>query len=95
MEGGDGVSVPPWLSGVLVLALFLLAVRLLATATGELSPWLAGHLPDLLGGPRSTLAVGWLATYVLLNGSVVAALAVTLFVAGVVTLPQLYLVVVG
>lgn len=94
-RGVEGPSLRRWLTGVLVLVLFLLAVRLLATSVGELSPWLAEHLPDFLQGPASTLAAGWLATYVLMNGSVIAALALTLFVAGVVTLPQLYLLIVG
>ena len=84
-----------WLRGLLVVGLFLLAVRLLGTSTDALSPFLARHLPDVLGGPLSALGLGWLATYVLLNGSVVAALGLSLFASGLLTLDQAFLVVAG
>ncbi|NIR37986.1 MAG: sodium:phosphate symporter, partial [Gemmatimonadetes bacterium] len=54
------------------------AVRLLGEATGAVSTELSGILSVLGDRPLSALGLGWLFTYVLTNGSVVAALGVTL-----------------
>lgn len=94
--GGRWVRVADrWLRGLLVVGLFLLAVRLLGTSTDALSPLLERHLPGVLGGPLSALGLGWLATYLLLNGSVVAALGLSLYASGLLTLDQAFLVVAG
>jgi sodium-dependent phosphate cotransporter len=71
------------LLGTVALALFLFAVRLMAGATQEMTPDLAGGLPAFLDGPLSALAAGWLLTYVLFNGSVAAAVALTFAGAGI------------
>lgn len=68
---------------LLCLVAFLLAVRLLGVAGGRLAPILRDRLQDVLSGHVSALGAGWLFTYVLTNGSVVAALAVALFASGV------------
>lgn len=62
----------------LAVVVFLAAIRLLGEATGAASDELAGILSVLDDRPLSAVGVGWLFTYVLANGSVVAALGVTL-----------------
>ena len=84
-----------WLRALLVVALFLFAVRLLGAATHALSPFLTVHLPSLVGGPIAAVGLGWLATYVLLNGSVVAALGLSLYASGVLPLEHAFLVLAG
>jgi len=46
-------------------------------------------------GDRSALGISWLATYLLANGSLVAALSLSLFTAGLVPPSQLFLMVIG
>lgn len=92
--GRSGIAVR-WLRALLVVALFLFAVRLLGVATRALSPFLTDHLPTLVGGPVAALGLGWLATYVLLNGSVVAALGLSLYASGVLPLEHAFLVLAG
>ncbi|MFW6192598.1 MAG: hypothetical protein ACOC83_03840 [Gemmatimonadota bacterium] len=73
------------LMGTLALALFLFGLRLMAGAAGELAPGLGGRPPTFLEGPVSALAAGWLLTYVLFNGSLAAAAALTFAGAGLLT----------
>ena len=72
---------PPKLrSGLLLLAaalLFIFSIQLLRGSVGTLAPWLRIHLQRLVTGEASTLGFAWLASYLLMNGSVVAALALT------------------
>lgn len=63
---------------LLAVAVFLASVRLLGEATGAISGDLTGILSALHDHPVSALGLGWLVTYVLTNGSVVAALGVAL-----------------
>ncbi|MEF8791654.1 MAG: sodium:phosphate symporter [Haloarculaceae archaeon] len=84
-----------WLGAATAVLLFLFAVRLLGTATGALSPLLDRLLRRLADGDAAALGLGWLAAYVLANGSVVAALAVSLFDAGLLTRSQLFVTVAG
>ena len=96
--GTGGSAASPavrWLRALLVVTLFLFAVRLLGAATQALSPFLTDHLPSLVGGPIAAVGLGWLATYVLLNGSVVAALGLSLYASGVLPLEQAFLVLAG
>lgn len=62
----------------LAMLVFLASIRLLGEATGFAFRHLAPMSSPLLREPVAALGVGWLATYVLTNGSVVAALGVTL-----------------
>lgn len=71
------------LVGTVALALFLFALRLLAGATQDMAPDLAGGLPAFLDGPLAALAAGWILTYVLSNGSAAAAVALTFAGAGI------------
>lgn len=80
---------------VTAVMLFLLAIRMLGTATEALQPVLERTLSGVVTGDASTLGASWLVSYLLLNGSVVAALGLSLFAADLVTEPQLFLVVAG
>lgn len=84
-----------WARGVGAVLLFLLSVQLLKSAIGDLAPHLQPILSRLVQSDLSALGVSWLAAYVLLNGSVVAALALTLFNASLVSTSQLTLMVFG
>lgn len=80
---------------VVTVALFLFAIRLLGTATDALTPFLRRTVERVVVGNWSALGLGWLATYLLANGSLVAALSLSLFRAGLVSESQLFLLVVG
>jgi len=80
---------------VATVALFLFAVRLLGTTTNAAAPTLRQALTRIVVGDRSALGVSWLTAYVLGNGSVVAALALSLYNAGLVPVSQLFLMVAG
>lgn len=84
-EAGRPDSRSRLLRGTAALALFLFALRLMAGSVGGLAPRLGGGLPALLEGPVSALAAGWLLTYVVFNGSVAAATALTFASAGLLT----------
>jgi sodium-dependent phosphate cotransporter len=56
---------------------------------------LADVIRDVVRGDGGALGASWLATYLLANGSVVAALSITLFAADVVPLDQVFLLVAG
>lgn len=80
---------------VLTVVLFLFAVQLLGATTRAATPTLRPVLTRLLVGDASALGLGWLAAYALANGSVVAALSLSLFDAGLVPPAQLFLLVAG
>ena len=84
-----------WGAGIGGLLFFLVAVQLLKSATGEMTPTLERVLPRLVRDDLSALGTSWLAAYLLLNGSVVAALALTLYNASLLTTSQLVLMVFG
>lgn len=84
-----------WAAGLAAVLLFLGGVRLLGSSAARAAPWLREHLPLLLGGDLSALGAGWLASYATLNGSVVAAVAVTLFASATVSAVPLLLLLAG
>ncbi|MHB9286108.1 sodium:phosphate symporter [Halobacteriales archaeon Cl-PHB] len=88
-------ALPVWVSVLAVLALFLFAVRLLGTATDALQPVLERVLDRVLVGDVPALGAAWLFSYVLGNGSVVAAVSLSLFSADLVTPSQLFMMLVG
>lgn len=88
-------AVPLWMGGVGSLALFLLGVQLLGTTTELAAAPLDRVFDRYAARETQALGISWIATYVLTNGSVIAALAVSLFEADVVTGPQLFLMVAG
>ncbi|MFC7044535.1 sodium:phosphate symporter [Halobacteriaceae archaeon GCM10025711] len=77
------------------VVLFLLAVQLLGTATDAAAPVLERVLYRVVVGDASALGLSWLAAYVLTNGSVVAALALSLFNTGLLGASELFLMVAG
>jgi len=77
------------------ILLFLFAVRLLGTATDAAAPLLERVLVRVVVDDLSALGLGWLGAYALGNGSVIAAVAVSLFTADVVSPSQLFLLVAG
>ncbi len=69
-------------SAIAGLALFILALELLKTAARELAPLLQlWHVSGL----KQSVGFGWLGAYVVLSGSPVAAIALTLFSSGAIT----------
>lgn len=70
-------------------------MRLLGAGTGRLAGWVAAWLPDLVAGPASATGSAWLASYVLMSGSLVAALAVSMHANGLVSATGLFLLVAG
>ena len=93
----DAVPTSLWVGGVAAgtVVLFLFAVQLLGAATEAAEPTLRGLLTRLVVDGSSALGLSWLASYVLANGSVVAALALSLFDAGLLTAESLFLMVFG
>ncbi|WP_327052253.1 sodium:phosphate symporter [Halomicrococcus gelatinilyticus] len=83
------------MKAIATVLLFLFAIRLLGAATDALSPFLRGVLREVVVGDVPALGVSWLASYLLANGSVVAALALSLFDADLIVTSQLYLMIVG
>lgn len=93
-ERGSAVA-SRWL-GLFVIAVgFLFAVQLLSGATTALAPQIEATIRTVVTTGTAALGVSWLASYVLLNGSVVAAIAISLFASDLVTAPQLFLMVAG
>ncbi|WP_136591043.1 sodium:phosphate symporter [Salinigranum halophilum] len=77
------------------VVLFLFAVQLLGTATEAAAPLLARVFRRVVRDDVSALGLSWLGAYVLANGSVVAALALSLFTADIITAPQLFMMIAG
>ena len=77
------------------IVLFLFAVQLLGATTTAAAPTLRRVLTRVVVGDSSALGLSWLAAYGLGNGSVVAALALSLFSAGLVPASQLFLMIAG
>jgi sodium-dependent phosphate cotransporter len=88
-------SVPLPIAALGALLLFLFSVQLLGTATDAAAPQIERALRRFLVSDSSALGISWLASYALANGSVVAALALSLFNADVVTGGQLFVMIAG
>ena len=67
----------------------------MGSATDALTPFLRRTLDRIVVGDWSALGLSWLATYALVNGSLVAALSLSLFTADLVSASQLFLMIVG
>jgi sodium-dependent phosphate cotransporter len=83
------------LGAAATVLLFLFAVRLLGAATEAAAPLLGRLLRRVVVADATALGLGWLGAYALANGSVVAALGLSLFDAGLLSTAQLLLVVAG
>lgn len=95
---GPGAGLPGparWAAGLAAVLLFLGGVRLLGSSAARAAPWLQQNLPALIGGDLPALGAGWLASYATLNGSVVAAVAVSLFASATVATAPFLLVLAG
>lgn len=84
-----------WSGAVLAVLLFVAAVRTLGAAAEALGPTLSGGLAAVIGTDASALGAGWLLTYLLANGSVVAGLGVTLVDSAVLEPIRGFLIVAG
>ena len=73
--------------------LFILAIQLMKKGAQALSPSLEGTFPFDNG--VSTLGLGWLGAYLVLSGSPVAAIALSLFAAGATTRIQTFTMLTG
>lgn len=80
---------------VATVVLFLFAVQLLGTTTNAAAPALRQALTRVVVGGSSALGVSWLAACVVGNGSVVAALALSMYNAGLVPVSQLFFMIAG
>ena len=78
-----------------VIVLFLFAIRLLGATTDALAPVLRRNFQQIVVGDAPALGASWFASYVLANGSVVAALALTLFNSNVIVPSQLFMMIIG
>ena len=88
-------SGPLWIGGVISLSLFLFGIQLLGAATEAAAAPLEQFFGRYVAGDARALGVSWMATYALTNGSVIAALSVSLFETGIITASQLFLMVAG
>ena len=80
----DRFSIPIKIASFLVaLFLFILAIQLMKEGAKALAPTLTNS--PLFSNPFSTLGAGWLGAYIVLSGSPVAAVALSLYVGGVST----------
>ena len=86
---------PLWAGALLTVIVFLFAVQLLGTATEAAEPIIERILRRVVVDNGSALGLSWLTTYGLTNGSVVAALALSLFRSGVVTVSEAFLMISG
>ncbi len=100
-RGADGPigravsSLPTWAGAAVAVVAFLFAVRLLGTATGAGAPTLGRLLGAVLVSDPPALGLGWVAAATLGNGTIVAAVSLSLHATGLVTAPQLFLLIVG
>jgi len=88
-------SGPLVLGAFVSLVLFLFAVQLLGASTTAAAAPLERFFRRYVAGSGQALGASWLATYVLTNGSVIAALSVSLFKTGILTASQLFLMLAG
>ncbi|MDY6775551.1 MAG: hypothetical protein SV253_05665 [Halobacteria archaeon] len=86
---------PVWVVGLGAVALFVFSVQLLGAATQSLAPVIESILEEVVTGDGSALGLGWIASYLIANGSVVAAVAVSFVSVDLLTPSQAYLMVAG
>ncbi len=71
------------------ISLFIMALQLLSTSTGDLTPLLEQSLKPFLNNDLNTLGAGWLTAYFTLNGTTGAAIGLSLFNSSIITASQL------
>lgn len=82
-------------TGLLAVALFVLGLQLLRGAGETLGPWLKTELRRVISNDASALGASWLGSYLLMNGSVVAAVSLTFFEQAVVDASEVFIMIVG
>lgn len=86
---------PLWIGAATSIVLFLFGIRLLGTTTEVASSSLEIYFGRHIASDGRAFGVSWLATYAMANGSVIAALSVSLYAAEILTGGQLFLMVAG
>lgn len=86
---------PLWVGAAISIALFLFGIRLLGTTTEVASTSLDPFFGRYVASDGRALGLSWLATYAIANGSVIAALSVSLYAAEILTDAQVFLMVAG
>lgn len=81
--------------GLGALILFLIGLQFVKGGVAGLAPQLDIWLPRLIRDAPSALGAGWLAAYLLFNGSIVAAIGLTLYEAALVPASHLLLLIFG
>jgi len=71
------------------ISLFIMALQLLSTSTGDLTPLLEQSLKPLLNNDLNSLGAGWITSYLTLNGTTGAAIGLSLFHSEIITGTQL------
>jgi len=69
--------------GFLSIALFILSIQLMKEGAGMVAPYIQVSLP--IDNPANSLGFGWLSSYIVLSGSPVAAVGLTLYDADVIS----------
>ena len=88
-------SGPVFVGAIGTVLLFVSAIQLLGAATDAARPFLVEVLGRVVVGDVSALGLSWLVTYGLTNGSVAAAIALSLFNAELISSMALFLMIVG
>lgn len=86
---------PLWAGALVSILVFLFAVQLLGAATEAAEPLIARTLSRVVVDDGSAIGLSWLTTYGLTNGSVVAALALSLLRSGIVSTTEAFLMISG
>ncbi|MFB1066297.1 sodium:phosphate symporter [Natrinema sp. H-ect4] len=86
---------PLWAGALASILVFLFAVQLLGAATEAAEPLIARTLRRIVVDDGSAIGLSWLTTYGLTNGSVVAALALSLLRSGIVSVIEAFLMIAG
>jgi solute carrier family 34 (sodium-dependent phosphate cotransporter) len=81
------------LSGAVAIFLFILAIQLMKSGAKALAPNLKGTFP--VDNAVSTLGLGWIGAYLVLSGSPVAAVALSLFAASALSELQTFTMLTG
>ena len=88
-------AIPLWAGALATVALYLFAVQLIGTATEAAEPVIEWAFRQVVVDNGSALGLSWLATYGLTNGSVVAAVSLSLFRSDIVTVTEVFLLISG
>ena len=88
-------SGPLWAGALVAVLLFLFAVQLLGAATEAAAPLIERILRTIVVDDSSAIGLSWLTTYASTNGSVVAALTLSLLRSGIVSTTEAFLMVAG